>query len=622
MALHLKEIIEKDPDFNPLESFRFIRKIKRETGDFGLLCGNIDSVTNKRPTIWLGRMVLEAEHLFYLPEIGVYEFTLNNGFKARPDYAYGLHRPESYRLQYGNLWAYQDLLSKTGFDSVINGIDPELSDTLNALLLYNLTEQGAAHYKAAAWLDGCYAKLCYPRAAISSGSISKFLRDIGREANYRQFFKLYLDFLSYSDKVSHLKEFPILIDSTGLPNDIKMYPTAVSNHNGDINNEVRVIYVTDRDTGLPIYFKYVSGNIIDISTLQYVITTLSMCNIDVKSIIMDAGYNSKDNLLFLNSLDISFITRMQENRSEFKEIMQKHWFDLIDPDYIIEYLDKSIFCKKVPINIDNNIFYAYLCCDGDRFSSELKTYTSHFVKNRKLYDPQKNKFQSIARFILISNTNYDTSVILENYYKRQQIEQNFDISKNYASMVPIRVHSEEAFRGHLLLSFIRSIIIILLSKSLKNNKIDPLYVFDVMKNVDIDMYNIKDKDKVLPPLRKYEKAIIAALQLEKKFDIASGDFKDPFLKQASQEKTPGRRKGSKNRARHLYSIEHQSTVDSDQLKNACDNEHGDDTSSSTSTGRQPRGRPKGPKNKPKGNLNQPDTSSSDSTGRLKDRPRG
>ena len=39
------------------------------------------------------------------------------------------------------------------------------------------------------------------------------------------------------------------------------------------------------------------------------------------------------------------------------------------------------------------------------------------------------------------------------YYARQRIERVFDVGKNYASLLPLRVHSEEALRGHLLLTF-------------------------------------------------------------------------------------------------------------------------------------------------------------------------
>ena len=44
------------------------------------------------------------------------------------------------------------------------------------------------------------------------------------------------------------------------------------------------------------------------------------------------------------------------------------------------------------------------------------------------------------------------------YYTRQLVEQYFDLSKESSKLTPLRVHSEEAVRGHLLLSMIAATI--------------------------------------------------------------------------------------------------------------------------------------------------------------------
>lgn len=45
----------------------------------------------------------------------------------------------------------------------------------------------------------------------------------------------------------------ILIDSSGLPNESHLPVTGVNNHNGIISLEVRVIYVVQQSTGLPLF---------------------------------------------------------------------------------------------------------------------------------------------------------------------------------------------------------------------------------------------------------------------------------------------------------------------------------------------------------------------------------
>lgn len=72
-------------------------------------------------------------------------------------------------------------------------------------------------------------------------------------------------------------------------------------------------------------------------------------------------------------------------------------------------------------------------------------------------------------FILYSSRPIRAADVLEKYYIRQQIEQVFDICKNNTNLLPLRVHSEDTFRGHLVLAFIASVIVKMLQDSLKKS---------------------------------------------------------------------------------------------------------------------------------------------------------
>ena len=62
----------------------------------------------------------------------------------------------------------------------------------------------------------------------------------------RAFFNAYLSILKVKDEGK--ENAGILIDSTGLSNSIHFSLTAVSNHNGMISEEVRLIYVVQQNT--------------------------------------------------------------------------------------------------------------------------------------------------------------------------------------------------------------------------------------------------------------------------------------------------------------------------------------------------------------------------------------
>jgi hypothetical protein len=241
---------------------------------------------------YLGRVVNKDEGLFFSYKRGYFNFSLETGYMVRPDLVTD-NKPESLRLRFGDLWIYCEILRQTGLSHVTQQLMPTFNDTLNALIAFKLSSPEVAYCNAQTWYDRSYAKVLYPKAAISSASISTFLEQLGEEQIYRDFTSLYLSFMNKDKDLSELIAFPILLDSTGMPNSIKIDKTAVSNHSRVINNEIRLIYVVDSDSGLPIFFKAISGNIIDNSTLKTTIALLKASNINVKLIIIDAGYSSK-----------------------------------------------------------------------------------------------------------------------------------------------------------------------------------------------------------------------------------------------------------------------------------------------------------------------------------------
>jgi transposase len=93
-----------------------------------------------------------------------------------------------------------------------------------------------------------------------------------------------------------------------------------------------------------------------------------------------------------------------------------------------------------------------------------------------------NRITEQGFFVLVSSKRFKTSEILPMCFTRQQIEQVFDIGKNYARLIPLRVQNEDTFRGHLLLTFIATIIIKKIQDSLKNSVYNPISLFLNMRN--------------------------------------------------------------------------------------------------------------------------------------------
>ena len=97
--------------------------------------------------------------------------------------------------------------------------------------------------------------------------------------------------------------------------------------------------------------------------------------------------------------------------------------------------------------------------------------------------------KSLGMFVLISSDLASKEYILPLHYMRQQIEQIFDIGKNEANLLPLRSHSEKTFRGHLLLTFISTVIVKMMQEVVRNNVLTPRSVLFNLANQKCKVYD-------------------------------------------------------------------------------------------------------------------------------------
>ena len=104
------------------------------------------------------------------------------------------------------------------------------------------------------------------------------------------------------------------------------------------------------------------------------------------------------------------------------------------------------------------------------------------------------RIAKLGAFMLISSDDMDVKDVLPLYYTRQQVEQVFDITKNNADMLPLRTHNEDTFRGHLMLTFLATIILQKLQRDIlilrkKGDKTNPEGAFMTLRNQKCKVYD-------------------------------------------------------------------------------------------------------------------------------------
>jgi len=94
-------------------------------------------------------------------------------------------------------------------------------------------------------------------------------------------------------------------------------------------------------------------------------------------------------------------------------------------------------------------------------------------------------------FILVSSLPFRDEEVLAAYYVRQLVEQCFDVGKGISKLTPLRVWSEEAVRGHLMLSMIAATINLYTMNTTKKFYSDREDMYMSLRNQKCIVYNTK-----------------------------------------------------------------------------------------------------------------------------------
>lgn len=446
----------------------------------------------------LGRVLDKKRLIFQNRSKGVFQFDRNTGEYLPPPADFGLkvvrrNARESFIVDFGNAFFIDKYIEHVGLRSVFDAVGYGNMDSFYALLFYYLLESRSNSH-AQDWYEGSYARILYPKALLSSPRISDMLKGIGDEAVWRRFFSAYISYLK-TEQTEASKEGSILIDSTGLPNDIRMPVTAISNHNGEINNEVRLIYVVQRGTGMPIYMRYIPGNVVDVSTLLTTIAELKAMKVDTKFAILDAGYLTLETIGELLDQKLSFLARVKKNWMFYKKIVAEHLPGLECRENRQLYNGRFVYLKCVEYRYcEKHTLYCYLGIDEDRRSNERRILAQRAEEDEMHPKEVDKRMKNLGVFMLVCSRRVAVKDLLPLYYTRQDIEQVFDISKGYAKALPLCVQTVNTFRGHLLMVFCSTILLRLLQQQLLPTKYSLDDFWYVMRNQKAKVFD----DVVIP----------------------------------------------------------------------------------------------------------------------------
>ena len=364
-------------------------------------------------------------------------------------------------LSFGDTNILWESLKNSRLKIVFDGILPNDLDSLTAMLCYKIIDGGASK-NAEIWHQGNISRIFFPNAKLESQRVSELLTKLGNENVQRKFFNRYIREVADTSG-------DVVIDSTGMDNEIDIPLTEYSGRNGDMGNKSKLIMVIDRVTHMPLYFRLVAGNIVDVSTL---ITTFSLTKkfgLNTEMALMDAGYYSSDNVKSLCKEKISFLSRLPANLKLYKETILNSIELLEKPENIIIYNNRSLYIKKVKVDLYGYVGYAYVCTDIKQKGNKLDKFLRDAKDEELTNDQIAEKLPFIGKFILIANKELSIDEVMPMYYTRQVAEAAFGFSKSQLDLLPLRVHSEINLRGYMFLIYIALLLSLEISAKLKGH---------------------------------------------------------------------------------------------------------------------------------------------------------
>lgn len=255
------------------------------------------------------------------------------------------------------------------------------------------------------------------------------------------------------------------VDSTPLPNDIENNPfNALCSH--DVEGaaiQTRMVLVLDEESGLPVWYNIMPGNVLDINTIMNVVNDIATSlETTINSLVLDAGYISKEVIhAFHNGTEKTFIGRMPARRGfPFKTLYYEFRNSLDKGKYRFVRGGHVYFGKRKEVELFGEKVFAYVYVDKH---NALLRERNYMLEHPEEYAEMKDKDKDclavrFGYFVLLSNKKLEPSELLTEYFGRTDIEGVIKTSKEYLVLLPLSKWTVETVRRKIFSDIINTII--------------------------------------------------------------------------------------------------------------------------------------------------------------------
>ncbi len=368
-------------------------------------------------------------------------------------------RMEAAILDFGDGFIVDKFLEQTGFSALLKEIFGDYTNVILSLIYYRLCYNGAMMY-AERWFEGNYSRKRFVNLDLSSQRISDYLQELGNEVMQTRFFERYMTRFSTAKR-------GVVIDGTSLPNKIHNPLTVWGRSGEEIDKQVRFLLAIDRDEHLPMFFRLLPGNIIDVTSLRNTLYELKIYGVKEAFVFLDAGFFSDENIVEMYQNNVDFVIRLPAGRTLYKQLIEKYEKNLEAKENMVRYgKTRGLFVKEVNIKLADKNAYAYIVMDPVRRGRELSRFLFDMVEDDAVNETTDYDIENKGIMIVVSSFRVGKEEIVPSYYIRQTAETFFGFSKDDLAIAPLRVHSLERIKGFLFLQFLTLIAFVQIKNKL------------------------------------------------------------------------------------------------------------------------------------------------------------
>jgi len=405
-------------------------------------------------------------------------------------------------LDFGDGYLVNEFIKQKGIYDLLSNVFGKKVEEIIALLCYRLCYGGAMRHFPL-WYEGNIVRELFKEVRLTSQRISRLLKQVGEESSQRKFFEKYVR-KYFNDSEG------IIIDSTALPNEIDIGVSSWGYSDSSIQMQIRLICVVERASGMPVYYRYTGGNIVDVSVFSTTIAELKQIGFGDSFVLVDAGFFSEENIKQMHREKIEYLIRVPASRRIYKDLIKKYSAELEKAANAVRYGKRVLFIKQIEIEVYGKKAYAHIVLDPERKGREVRKLMIEAIEDGRLQEEAlEYELSRRGTMILLSSFEIVREEVVSMYYMRAKVEQLFGFSKDDLNFIPLRVHSEKTLRGYLFLMFLTLVVFVLLRKELQN-KYTVEEVLMSMRNLKCKIF---DNEILIGEIPKQQKEILSLLNI-------------------------------------------------------------------------------------------------------------